>query len=449
VVVLDWQMPGMNGLQTAQRIQDLNLPVPPQIAMVTAYSRQDLLHQAANLGMSEVMTKPVNPSTLLDSLTRLMGGGLARGKPGGTPQFAALNTLNGLQGVCVLLAEDNPLNQQVACEMLANVGVKVSVANNGHEAVAIAGSHRFDAILMDMQMPVMDGLDATRTILALPDWVGTPIIAMTANAMAADRKRCLDAGMVDFVAKPVEPDQLFTTLVRWTAESKAGCPAPSALLSAKSPGPQAGVNAVTEGNSPGSEPPAGILPAEIAGLDMVSGLRRMMGREDRYIELLKKFVAGHGDACDRISQAMAEGQWPEAERIAHTLKGLAGTIGATSLHDAAEQLEQSIGHPHARTLLSDTDRELASIVHALKPLLDGFPATTQPVDSMDAATQRKVMDTLLQMLRDDDANAQRHFASHLGFFRHELGENFQCIQNALDDFALDNALDIMEAMRNG
>jgi GAF domain-containing protein/DNA-binding response OmpR family regulator/HPt (histidine-containing phosphotransfer) domain-containing protein len=435
-VLLDWQMPGLNGLQTAQRIQDLALPEQPPVAMVTAYSRQDLLPQAVSLGITEVLTKPVSPSTLFDSLIRLMGqdqGPIAPNLIAGTADITSasgLKGLSGLRGVRVLLAEDNVLNQQVACELLADVGVVVRVADNGRIAVEMAAREPFDAILMDMQMPEMDGIDATRTIQALPGWAGTPIIAMTANAMAVDRKRCLDAGMVDFVAKPVEPEQLFKTLLRWAKNHTA--------LS----GPVHGD--ANKGSATSAPHPTRMLPAHIDGLDLKAGLRRVMGREDRYLELLKNFTAEQGDACERIAQALSEGKLHDAERITHTLKGLAGTIGASDLHAAAGLLEEGIRTPHTQALIAAVVIQLHSLLAALQPVLAAAaPAQAHP-PVVDAQAQREALETLVQLLRDDDANAQRHFAEHLALFDTVLGEHFKPVKNAIDSLALDEALEHIE-----
>ncbi|OYT92888.1 MAG: hypothetical protein CFE43_06330 [Burkholderiales bacterium PBB3] len=432
VVLLDWQMPGINGLQTAQRIQGLALPQAPQMAMVTAYSRQDLLPQAITLGITEVLTKPVGPSSLFDALIRMMGDdNSVKRLPYATPRAAG----GALQGLRVLLAEDNPINQQVARELLAEVGVQVQVAGNGRIAVEMATLARFDAILMDMQMPEMDGIDATLTLLALPDWAGTPIIAMTANAMTADRKRCLDSGMVDFVAKPIEPEQLFRTLLRWAGQDKADRPNPMSA-------PEAGNAAVPQGKP--------LLPAHIEGLDLQAGLRRVMGREDRYMELLNNFVLEQQDVPQRIEVAMRSGKLAEAERIAHTLKGLAGTIGAAALHDAASKLEESIHLDHWAGELIEVQRLLDAIVAALQPLLGAYRAqhtlvvSTGQSEAPDAAAVQRSMDALIALLRADDASAQRLFTEQLDVFRAALGQRFRDVKIAIDSIALDEALEIIE-----
>ena len=450
-VLLDWQMPGMNGLQAARNIRTLsaqgNAPAigSPQLAMVTAYSREDLLPQATSVGISEVLSKPVSPSTLFDSLIRLMGdsqnvnASKTVAHTAGNAGAPRQKGLEGLHGVRVLLAEDNLLNQQVARELLADVGVQVQVAANGRIAVEMAVARRYDAILMDMQMPEMDGIDATRTIQALPGWRGTPIIAMTANAMHADRKRCLDAGMVDFVAKPVEPEQLFRTLLRWAGKDGAaleGLSTSAALDEASAPLAQ----------STGHQ----LLPATIEGLDLQAGLRRVMGREDRYLELLKNFVAEQRDAPQRIEAALRDGKAEEAERVAHTLKGLAGTIGAAALHDAAFMLEESIHADLSVETLAEVRYLLDRLLAALDPALErhhthqSATASTANSSAPDTATARHAMDTLLNLLRADDANAQRHFVEHQALFSTLLGEQFRPIKTAIDGLALDEALEIIE-----
>ncbi|MEI6721428.1 MAG: response regulator, partial [Betaproteobacteria bacterium] len=308
VVLLDWQMPGMDGLQTARHIQAMDLPNPPKLAMVSAYSRDDLQQRSREIGISEVLSKPLNASTLLAGLTRLVTGVEAESSGGGGARAGkGIANLKALAGVRVLLAEDNLLNQQVASEILAEVGVGVVVADNGRVALELALAQPFDAILMDMQMPEMDGLEVTVALLANSDWKRVPIIAMTANAMNADRQRCMEAGMVDFVPKPVEPEHLFKTLLRWAR-------------------PDAPLVAAGEAASTGAqESAADLLPEHIEGLDVAAGLRRVMGKQARYVSLLRDFVATQADAPARIEAALAASDPATAERMAHTLKGLAGT----------------------------------------------------------------------------------------------------------------------------
>jgi signal transduction histidine kinase/CheY-like chemotaxis protein len=437
-VLLDWQMPGMDGLETARLIRQLNLPVRPYLAMVTAYSRGDLSRRAAEVGVKEVMSKPVSPSTLLDSLMRLMS--VSEVPVDTVEPFAAnLSSHYKLAGVRVLLAEDNPLNQQVACELLDAVGVQVVLADNGRIAVDMAKLQRFDAILMDMQMPEMDGLEATATLLRLPNWDNTPIIAMTANAMASDRKRCLNAGMVDFIAKPVEPEKLFRTLQRWT-DKPGAARVPVAHHSAL---PQ-----------PAPAPAAqNILPLRLDSVDIKAGLHRVMGREDRYLALLHSFAATEASVLERIALALVQGQTDAAIRMAHTLKGLAGTIGATTLQQAAQALELAITQGGVDAALDTVQNRLDDVLRDLAPLLQRYArelAQTQHAAltdaTPDAAAQQEAVTQLHALLSADDAKAQRFFSDRSRLFSQALGSHFAAVQAALQGFALDEALAELEKM---
>ena len=433
-VLLDWQMPGMSGLEAAGRIRSLPLAKTPHLAMVTAYSREDLLGQATAMGIDEVLPKPVSPSMLLDALIRLMTDDSQPDAPlGNDARDAPALGLEGLCGVRVLLAEDNLLNQQVACELLADVGVQVMVAGNGRLAVEMARAQPFDAILMDMQMPEMDGEDATRTLQALPGWAGTPIIAMTANAMHADRKRCLDAGMVDFVAKPIEPEQLFQTLLRWTWKQVT----PDAPQ-------EPSLRAIA-----GTAPEFNLLPAHIEGLDLHAGLRRVLGREDRYLALLTSFVAEQANATVHIARALADGRTQDAHRAAHTLQGLASTIGARALHGAAHTLEEAIvnGTATANNHLPDVAHALNRLLQALQPVLQNSAANRSTIPAPADPTQpRQAMEHLRTLLRNDDANAQRYFADHAALFEPVMGAQFLRIRNAIESLALDDALELVAAL---
>lgn len=330
-----------------------------------------------------------------------------------------------LAGIRVLLAEDNPLNQQVACELLQEVGVVMEVVGNGRLAVQRAQQEHFDAILMDMQMPEMDGLDATRTLQALPGWKNTPIIAMTANAMSADRQRCKDAGMVDFVAKPIEPMHLFETLLRWVR--------PEAEMP----------------NIPST--PASVL-LHIEGIDTESGLRRAMGRPERYLLLLKEFAAQQADVAHQISSAMAQGDRVAAQRIAHTLRGLAGTIGAEALQRQVSGLEQMLGEPVAAPAKVDLAlkllaTELSIIVHRIEvALLSNAAPGTVPAPSRPPSTgDRNDLLALMRMLRDDDPRAQKFFIEKETVFSSMFPQQIRALNAAIKGFALDDALHILEA----
>jgi two-component system, sensor histidine kinase and response regulator len=219
LLYVDWRMPQMDGVETAARIQALGLEQPPIAIMVTAFDRDELLRRADPSAFADVLVKPVSARDLQQVAVRALGS--VRDTPAGNDEEVyatqARPALEGLRGARVLLVEDNDINQMIATALLEEVGIQVDVAEDGLQSLQKVQSGRYDAVLMDMQMPVMDGVEATREIRKLQGLRELPIIAMTANAMEQDRQKCLDAGMDDFLSKPIEPDELFETLQRWVA----------------------------------------------------------------------------------------------------------------------------------------------------------------------------------------------------------------------------------------
>ncbi|HET7447711.1 MAG TPA: response regulator, partial [Methyloceanibacter sp.] len=199
----DWQMPKLDGIETSRRTIKLDVPSPPHLVMVTAYGREDVLKQAEESGIESVLVKPVTSSTLFDTTLAVLQ--TSDSSPDIPPSAVFLDVTR-TRGARVLLVEDNEINQEVAVGQLEDAKVQVDLAENGEVAVRMVQDNQYDLVLMDMQMPVMDGIEATRVIRSDPRFGDLPIIAMTANAMAADRDRCLEAGMNDHIAKPIEPE---------------------------------------------------------------------------------------------------------------------------------------------------------------------------------------------------------------------------------------------------
>ncbi|MGE4297788.1 MAG: transporter substrate-binding domain-containing protein [Desulfovibrionaceae bacterium] len=321
LVLMDWKMPGMDGIETARTILgNTHLPRAPQILMVTAYGREEIMRQAQDAGLSAFLIKPVSRSVLFDTIMEVFGKSTPRKARSAAPK-AAHQEMRQIQGAQVLLAEDNEINQQVATELLEQARLVVTVASSGMEAVDKALAGAYDIILMDIQMPEMDGLEAARRIRAAGK-TDIPIVAMTAHAMAGDRERSLEAGMNDHITKPIDPDQLFTTLVRWIAPGDRPVP-----------------------DAPAPAPPTGAdeLPlAGIPGVAIKSGLTKVGGNKALYRKLLGKFVEKHHDAVREIREQLAAGDRKTAERTAHTVKGVAGNIGAEPTQAAAGMVEAAI-----------------------------------------------------------------------------------------------------------
>ncbi|HRX71336.1 MAG: response regulator [Gammaproteobacteria bacterium] len=242
-----------------------------------------------------------------------------------------LKEMQRLRGARVLLVEDQPLNQEVAAEILRQAGLQVQIADQGQEALAAlqANPSGFDVVLMDLQMPVLDGYAATRQLRADPRFAGLPIIAMTANVLAGERERCLAAGMNDYLAKPIDVSNLYQKLRLWVKNIAVEPPAVDA-------------NARTEAPSPINKTTASTLPNAAPGLDLAAGLQRVGGNEALYRRLLARFPDQHGAVLAEIQAALDAGDKEQAAHQAHALAGVAGNLAATSLEQAMRQLERAI-----------------------------------------------------------------------------------------------------------
>jgi len=371
LVLMDYMMPGMDGIEASRRIKKSSrLADVPTIIMVTAFSRDEVMDKALEAGLDSFLTKPVTPSVLLDTIVGTLGGkgGLRRG--GSSSDHWKIKILESIKGAHVLLVEDNTINQLMAQDILSQAGLQVTIAGNGKQAVELAGTTDFDVILMDIQMPEMDGYEATRAIRGNTSRRQPPIIAMTANAMAGDREKCLVAGMDDHVAKPIEPKLLFETLVKWIPAFERR-PEPPTIP------PEETLDPTTA------------LPHRLDGIDIETGLRRTGGNCRLYIDLLKHFVTDHGNDNQIIVDAIARNDITVAHRTAHTLKGVAGGIGALALYDSAQNVETALKESQSRLfepLIEKLARDLREVVDDLqrKMMPPSFADTkiksAQPID---------------------------------------------------------------------
>jgi len=324
LVLMDWKMPGMDGIETARRIKSHpQLAIIPAIIMVTAYGREEVMRLAENVGLEGFLLKPINASVLFDAAMAAVGGRTDVGQGQRKPEDD-IQGLSRIAGAKVLLVEDNEINQQVAREILEGAGLVVTLADNGLKGFNAVQAERYDAVLMDVQMPVMDGYTATGKIRA---WESensarqpTPIIAMTAHAMAGDEQKSLQAGMNDHITKPIDPEQLFATLQKWIAPVDAGLPLP---------GPQDAPPEVKEEE----------LPDSLSGFDLTAGLKRLMGNRKLYRKLLGDFGRECREASPLLQTACTAGDLHQVDQLAHRLKGAAGNLGATQVQDAALALE--------------------------------------------------------------------------------------------------------------
>jgi len=388
IAFIDWQMPGLNGIETGKQILALpGIELPPHLVMVTAYGREEVLKQAEDSGFENVLIKPVTSSILFDTAVVALGADQERTE---TVQAGPSFDIDRMRGARVLLVEDNEINQEVAIGQLEDAEVFVDLAENGEIALRMVRDNDYDVVLMDMQMPVMDGIEATRVIRSNPRFKDLPIIAMTANAMASDRELCLEAGMNDHIAKPIDPDQLFGVLLRWIRRTD-------------------GNGRITQARAPAHAPNSHASDTEldIRGIEVRSGLKRTGGNHQRYETLLRKFAEQQADAVEAMRAALSTGDAATAERAAHSLKGAAGTLGAVSLAEVATEAETAIktgrGVPEALKSLSlSLDPVLAAIRAALPEEIAGNGAGAT---SGDPASVLEPLVRLKQLLESDDGEA--------------------------------------------
>jgi CheY-like chemotaxis protein len=366
LVITDWRMPDIDGFETIRRIRSLlKLPRQPKIFLVTAYAREEARHQADELGLDAFLVKPVSSSILFDTVIQVFGKGET------LPQDATLQrtVATGIAGARVLVVEDNEINQQVARENLEGYGLVVEVAANGRQAIQLLTdlNYQFDMVLMDLQMPEMDGFEATRLIRAEHSKDTLPVIAMTAHTLQSEVQRCLDEGMNDCVAKPVDPDRLREVLIRWIK-------------------PRTVENIPLDTHIDIREP---VQPAsEIPGIDMPVAMKRLMGNRRLLERLLRDFVRDYAGICSQIVQALDSGDPGSVGSILHSMKGVAGNLAASAVYDIVVSLEEAIrlkDRARMDQLLVKLGNAMNIIVESAKQLLPEGEDLVKPVQIADRA----------------------------------------------------------------
>jgi len=402
LVLMDYKMPGMDGIEAGRRIKRGAGPQKvPTVVMVTAYGREEVMKQAEGAGLEGFLIKPVNQSVLLNTIMDVFGRGGPRLERPLAAQSTSATALAPIRGARILVAEDNEINQQVAREILESAGFVVKIAGNGLEALEEVRANPYDAVLMDIQMPEMDGLQATEELRRDGRFDELPIIAMTAHAMAGDREQSLKAGMNDHVTKPIDPDALYAVLLQWIrpGERAAAPPAPAEPAAAKR----------REAAGPAAEP--------LPGIDRAAGLRRVAGNEALYGRLLLDFHRDYATTLQTVRALIDEGRTADAERQVHTLKGVSGNIGAMELHRAAQELDSALRAgdlERVGLLLPDVERALSAVVSGLSPLAERAAAakaeeeasSAEPGAAVDRAALEAALRTLSDLVRKSDPEAE-------------------------------------------
>jgi signal transduction histidine kinase/DNA-binding response OmpR family regulator/GAF domain-containing protein/HPt (histidine-containing phosphotransfer) domain-containing protein len=436
LVVMDWKMPGMDGIKACKVIKrHPGIPAKPKMIIVTAYGREEVMQRSAKVGVDGFLLKPVSQSMLFDAIMIAFDKMVAEPKRAFPWGPHAEEDPGKLRGRRVLVAEDNEINQQVAKEILEQAGLIVSIANNGKEAVRKVQAEHYDAVLMDIQMPVMGGFEATLEIRKDIRFKDLPIIAMTAHAMAGDREKSQAAGMNDHVTKPIDPDELFSALTRWVkpveremAEAQSGC----AVLEEKA---------------------EVVLPSDLPGISMATGLARVGGNEKLYARLLCKFREGQEKAAQEIRAALHSGDRETAGRLAHTVKGVSGNLGAEGLYRAAAELEKAIkeGKENVDPVVAEFSSRLKRVMEGIELFEANSAGQEAPEPSRGVSVDREVVTPLLRdmagLLESDLTEAMNRLEALRRHLAHSSAQKeFKRLEKQVENFDTDGALKSIEAI---
>ncbi len=382
LVLLDSRMPKMSGIEAAQQIHEMeDLDNIPKILLFSSIGQSEALQHAEGKLVDGLLTKPFLRHELFGAIMEIFGKIANKERRGGVSPLFHPDMAEKIRGAYLLLVEDNEINQQVARELLERAGIAVAIAENGQEAIDSVFKEKFDGVLMDMQMPVMDGLTATREIRKNQEFSDLPIIAMTANVLASDRDRCLESGMNDYIAKPFEPNQLLLTLSKWIKPSKVTHSRTS--------------HQTIVAQSPETLP-------ELPGVNVDAGIRRMGGNVASYYSILEKFHKGQQNVITEIQTSLEINDWEKAQRLAHTLKGLLGTLGAEKLQGRAAELDTSIREKNSsriESLLPAIDSELTQLFAAISSSLKLWAASNKMENKVYNSSGAAHTDDLLGLIR--------------------------------------------------
>lgn len=397
LVLMDWKMPDMDGLETIRTLKEKpEIDHLPALVMVTAYSRQDIQDEAEELGLDGFLLKPVTPSTLLDTLMQAVADEVNNQVKNSLASASQWQEVDSLSGARVLVAEDNEINQEVVKELLTQADIQVDITNNGLEAVHALQHQRYDCVLMDIQMPEMDGYEATQAIRKNPDFNELPIIAMTANAMEKDKEACLEAGMNDHIAKPFKVKSLYRTLAKWIHPQTNSAPQPK------------------QRNNSDAESSESKLP-DFTEIDSAKGLATVEGNQRLYEKLLLKFENHFSDFAKKTDQWLDSRNYQKIASECHNLKGVSGNIGALKVHKQAAAIDQyisassdteeaAVDPKELTTQLRKLTHDLSKAINEIKQLNHYDKHTHQNAD-IDTEAIKPKLTTLMNMLNNDDTEA--------------------------------------------
>ncbi len=435
LMVVDWQMPGMDGLQLVREIKAKEGLEVPSILMVTAYGLESVKEAAKNKLVDGVLLKPINISTLNDSLHSILHlkGKTANGNNKAEVVLDTTQFKQFLTGTKVLLVEDNDINLELAIELLKDIDIEVHTARNGREAVEKVQSMEFDAVLMDIQMPEMDGLTATRKIREDQRFKSLPIVAMTAHAMKGEREKSIAAGMNDHITKPIDPPVLYQALLKYIKGMDAK-----------------GASVDTKAND---------VKLIIEGLDTEEGIRRIGGKKDAYLKLLATFVKNYNDLSLKMKPMVERHQLAELAALLHTLAGVCGNIGAKEIYGVVYPLShglKAVSQEPGKLLNIPQTKQIEWIIEQVSELIKRINKQLPDEKQQDAVKPKMTsedwiygINELARLVAEQDTQAVDHCHKILEVYQLDESqmELFKKVMSLIDEFEFDQALEILKNER--
>ncbi|MCX6145812.1 MAG: PAS domain S-box protein [Candidatus Kapabacteria bacterium] len=430
LILMDWNMPEMDGLKASEIIKnDKNISKIPMIIMVTAYGREELMHKAEEIKLDGFLVKPVNYSLLFDTIMQVFGKEVKRESKNTQKSDLYLDYLMKLKGSRILLTEDNEINQQVATELLESVGFIVEIASNGQIAIDKVSNSgipsKYDIVLMDLQMPILDGYNATIGIRKMQEYNSLPIVAMTADAMSGVREKCIEIGMMDFVTKPISPEEVFKALIKWIKPKTKFVGKTEKIVS----------------NSIVKEVEIPLL----NGINIKEGLSRVAGNKKLLLKIIKSFYESNLNFSEELIKEFESGDKESYIRLLHTIKGVSGNIGASELHKASTEFEKEL----IEDKVIDIYSRLVQFEEVLLPLLAEIKGNLIDVEetenqvtnqSIDIDKIKKLLSELIELLKNDDFEASSKLDEITSISGNFSKLEFIKIKKAVEDYESEKAL---------
>ncbi|MCP4396834.1 MAG: response regulator [bacterium] len=416
LVLMDLVMPGMDGIETTQHIRAHQQLRRVPIIMMTAFGREEIMQQAGKSGVDAFLIKPVREALLFDTIMEVFDENLRDGQQTLVPPEDEGHSWD-MHGADILLVEDNIINQHLISEILINSNVRITVASNGLEALEKLKDSDYDLVLMDIQMPKMDGYETIREIRRSPRYQDLPVIAMTAHAMKGVRAQCLEAGMNDYITKPIVTEQLFTVLTKWLPDKPHDVEETQIFqaVSEKSRGAEAESERNAEREITAAVPEGfPLIPGRLLGVDVEMGLKRLGGNMKFFRELLLEFLFNNQDVEKSVRDALDKRNFTSALGIIHTLKGVSGNIAAIPLYESILELEKGVRWgdlPKIEHLFEIFSIELRRVLDSIESLRQTAPAPPTPEvaqqpASVDIAALQEIVPEFERHLREANLEAE-------------------------------------------